>query len=269
MFRGWRVVVLGVCFGAACPVPVECQEVTVPSGGAEWQALRLRLEQAPLLLADAGAEKALPILIAALRTRPDRLFWAAYGPGICLVKGPDRLALVGGARVQAYQTSRDCLEAVLAELPSAESRLDSRMVRSMFLRPLAESMIEVGDLASADSLASAALENLGALDPRERGNLEYDMNEILGRVALRRGDRAGAVAFLMRAGQTEGSPQLRSFGPRLVLARELLEVGERAAVLDFLDAVAGFWQGADAEASLANARHSIETGRVPDDPRWR
>jgi hypothetical protein len=134
---------------------------------------------------------------------------------------------------------------------------------------MAESMIEIGDLIAADARASAALANLADLDPLARGNPEYDMNEIRGRVTLRRGDREAAVEFLRRAGRTEGSPQLSSFGPRFVLARELLEAGGRSAVLDFLNAVAFFWRGAGAEASLAGARRDIEAGRIAGDVRWR
>jgi len=264
-----RWVVLNVCFGLVWPASAAAQAVAVPSTDIEWQELSARLERNPLLLAAAGPDAAVPVVVAALRTRPDGLFWAAYGPGICTVKGSERRRLAGAARVQAYQSSRDCLEAILSELPPPLAAPDARIVRSMFLRPLAESMIEVGDLVAADTLASAALANLADLDPRARGNPEYDMNEIRGRVALRHGDREAAVEFLRRAGRTHGSPQLSSFGPRFVLARELLEVGERAAVLDFLDAVALFWHGADAEAALADARREIEAGRIPDDVRWR
>lgn len=267
--RGWRVVAVGLCLWASRPAPAVGQELAVPSTAAEWRALRLQLEQSPFLLAAAGPEKAVPILVAALRTQPDGLSWAAYGPGVCAIEGSDRLRLVGAARVRAYRGSRKCLETVLAALPGADHGPRVNVVRNMLLQPLAESMIESGDLAAADSVASAALEGLDSLDARARGNPEYYMNETRGRVALRRGDRAGAVAFLERAGQTEGSPQLSSFGPRFVLARELLEAGERAPVLDFLDAVAGFWRGADAEASLAAAREAIEAGRIPDGPRWR
>jgi hypothetical protein len=102
-----------------------------------------------------------------------------------------------------------------------------------------------------------------------RGNLHYQMNEVRGRVALRRDQRAGAISFLQRAGRTEGSPQLSSFGPRFVLARELLEVRERDAVLEFLGAVGEFWRGTDAAASLDAARRIIEAGGIPSDVRWR
>ena len=45
----------------------------------------------------------------------------------------------------------------------------------------------------------------------------------------------------MASGKTPGSPQLNSFGPDFMLDRELLEKGERAAVLAHLELVGKFW----------------------------
>ena len=73
------------------------------------------------------------------------------------------------------------------------------------------------------------------------GNAVHDGNQILGLVSLRRGDVESAKAFLLAAGATPGSPQLDSFGPEMVLARELLVRGESGVVLSYLDLVAGFW----------------------------
>ena len=60
------------------------------------------------------------------------------------------------------------------------------------------------------------------------GNVVYDAHSVLGRIALRHGDRETARKELRAAGRTPGSPQLNSFGPQFTLARELLQHGEQA-----------------------------------------
>ena len=55
------------------------------------------------------------------------------------------------------------------------------------------------------------------------GNALHKGNIVLGRIALERGDIAGAKEHLLAAGQTPGSPQVGSFGPNTTLAKELLE----------------------------------------------
>ena len=72
------------------------------------------------------------------------------------------------------------------------------------------------------------------------GNAVHDAHNILGRVALRRGDVESAKKHLIQAGKTIGSPQLNSFGPSMVLAKELLEKGESGTVLVYLDLCEAF-----------------------------
>ncbi len=57
------------------------------------------------------------------------------------------------------------------------------------------------------------------------GNAIHDGNQFLGLVRLRQGDIEAAKEHLLAAGLSPGSPQLDSFGPSMVLARELLERG--------------------------------------------
>jgi hypothetical protein len=54
-----------------------------------------------------------------------------------------------------------------------------------------------------------------------------------------------------------------------VLARELLEAGERQAVLEFLETVRGFWTGPEARTTLDAALATIDAGGVPGGRRWR
>lgn len=85
---------------------------------------------------------------------------------------------------------------------------------------------------------------------------------INGRIALRRGDMAGADRFLLAAGETPGSPQLDSFGPNMMLAKELLEKGERDTVVAYLQSCAKFWTmgGEKLQGWIA----TIKAGGTPD-----
>ena len=74
------------------------------------------------------------------------------------------------------------------------------------------------------------------------GNAIHDGNSVLGRLALREGKMQEAKTFLLNAGKTPGSPQLNSFGPDIALAAELLEKGEKEAVLAYFELCRGFWK---------------------------
>jgi hypothetical protein len=53
------------------------------------------------------------------------------------------------------------------------------------------------------------------------------LTKVLGRILLREGDIAGAKQELAGSAGTTGTPVERSFGPNMLLARELQEAGER------------------------------------------
>ncbi len=84
---------------------------------------------------------------------------------------------------------------------------------------------------------------------------------VLGHVALARGDRVAALAALTAAGEqgSDRAPVLRSFGPDFRLARSLLELGERGAVLAYLTQCATFWHRPRVAAWVA----AIERGETP------
>lgn len=74
------------------------------------------------------------------------------------------------------------------------------------------------------------------------GNAVHHGHLVLGRVALAAGDLATAKVELLEAGRTPGSPQLNSFGPNLRLASDLLALGEREVVLQYLELCRAFWK---------------------------
>jgi len=67
-------------------------------------------------------------------------------------------------------------------------------------------------------------------------------------------------ADLMAAMRLTGSPQLGSFGPNMRLAADLLERGEREAVLEYFRLCAGFWP----RDELKDWAALVEGGRTPD-----
>ena len=77
------------------------------------------------------------------------------------------------------------------------------------------------------------------------GNAIHNANAVLGLLALHSGRKAEAVAYLSAAGASPGSPQLDSFGPSLLLARELAEAGEHKAVASYLVSIKSFWRTDD------------------------
>lgn len=76
------------------------------------------------------------------------------------------------------------------------------------------------------------------------GSAIFSGHTVLGRVALGRDHNvADAKAALLASGKTRGSRTLRSFGPNMSLARDLLMAGERDAVLQFFEECRAFWKG--------------------------
>jgi hypothetical protein len=84
-----------------------------------------------------------------------------------------------------------------------------------------------------------------------------------GRILLRKGDVAAAKECLLASGQTSGDPSLNSFGPNLLLARELLQVGQRDTVLRFLDECSQcFWNYRAAQ--IKTWQDAIQRGTILD-----
>ena len=85
-------------------------------------------------------------------------------------------------------------------------------------------------------LASLFEENWNA------GNALFAGHTVLGLLALRRGDVELAIQELRTSAKNRDSPQLRSFGPTMRLAKELLELGKTEEVIAFLHHCLAFWK---------------------------
>jgi thiol-disulfide isomerase/thioredoxin len=107
----------------------------------------------------------------------------------------------------------------------------------------AQAIDPMGDLESAERDARATLQ-LAAAEPKawNHDDLVHAANTVLGSVALQRGDLKEAKARLLASGKIAGSGVLGSFGPSMALAQELLEVGERDVVRQYLELCRSFWK---------------------------
>ncbi len=93
------------------------------------------------------------------------------------------------------------------------------------------------------------------------GNAVHDGHLVLGRAALKRGNRSAARQHLLEAGDTPGSPQLNSFGPNMTLARDLLLAGERDCVLTYFTKCRRFWSMG--RKQLAEWELEVQQQRIP------
>ncbi len=164
-------------------------------------------------------------------------------------------------------------DAAWGEDPGASTKANEAFERARALQQGRLSLLQLDKMADAAFAAgdlelarSRAEEILARLPSEQRdwntGNLIHDAHSILGRVALRGGDVAAAKHHLLESGKTPGSPQLNSFGPRMVLASELLERGETQIVLHYFELCERFWESGHSE--LARWRADVARGAKPN-----
>ena len=126
----------------------------------------------------------------------------------------------------------------------------------------APTALAAGDSEKAKSYAHALLEQAASMrDDWNYGNAVHVANLVLGRIAFSSGDVAEAGRLLLEAGRTPGSPQLNSFGPNMLLAKELLAKGEREAVVQYFDLCANFWR--DRQGMLSQWKAAVQKGVEP------
>ena len=94
-----------------------------------------------------------------------------------------------------------------------------------------------------------------------RGNRTHHGNLILGQIALSDGNLDEAKSRLLLAGKTTGSPQLNSFGPNMLLAKELLERRETEVVLEYFELCKKFW--ASPHRKLEHWADDVKSNRIP------
>jgi tetratricopeptide (TPR) repeat protein len=178
---------------------------------------------------------------------------------------PERLGQLYSLEVQTACESDVPLRAAkaLAAYERAYGLTARDLQRTYLLSDLATAAFDAGALEKAKSYAALAIDAAKRWPSDwNAGNDIHHGNLILGRVALREGDVEKAKRFLILAGKTHGSPQLNSFGPNMVLAKDLLERGERTAVLKYLSLCGRFWSSG--QTTLHDWTATIKAGGTPD-----
>jgi hypothetical protein len=185
---------------------------------------------------EPGAKRAL------LLNQSYSLFWAGLIGWVILEQLPERR-----------------LARAVSDLDNATTDFD----RLHALKEATTQSIAAGKNDQARRYATELLTLLPRVDRNwDYGNAFHATNVVLGRIALAEGRVADARHFLLEAGKTPGSPQLNNFGPNMTLAKEMLEIGERDVVLQYLENCRSFWQLGDDR--LDRWEQEIRSGKVPD-----
>jgi len=131
------------------------------------------------------------------------------------------------------------------------------------LEKMAKIAFEAGYLDKANEHAQELLKQ-ASIRPRDwnYGNAVYSGNSVLGRIALRNDKVQEAKDYLIKAGETPGSPGLDISGPNMILAKELLEKNEKEAVIKFFTLCSKFWTKGQDRLNLWIA--NINEGKIPD-----
>ncbi len=149
------------------------------------------------------------------------------------------------------------------ELQHLESMAGNNAItRGPLLARLARTALAAGNLEKAERYASEALAESKHGVFWWTGDAIHQGNIVLGRLALRNGDVGEARRYLLLAGKTPGSTSLAAQGPNMALARDLLERGESAAVLQYLEECGAFWSAN--RGKLAEWMALIRAGLKPD-----
>jgi hypothetical protein len=127
---------------------------------------------------------------------------------------------------------------------------------------LARAAYAAGDLDKAKLYTEQALAGPPSGQALSRGREIYYGNQLLGRFLLKAGDTEGAKQRLAASGAGRGAPEINSWGPNMIFAREMLEAGQRDAVLSFLEQCRTFWK--DDFGKLDVWETAIRDGKMPD-----
>lgn len=134
--------------------------------------------------------------------------------------------------------------------------------RFSLLPRAAKTAFKANDYISAKQYASELL-NLAQNNQRNwnYGNAIHDGNMILGRLAVRDGNIKLAIYYLLKSGETPGSPQLKTYGPSMSLAKDLTDIGETKTVIQYFELCKKFWKKNDGRLDSWSA--SIRGGGKP------
>jgi len=137
--------------------------------------------------------------------------------------------------------------------------LSNAVGRDAILDNLARTAFAAGLNDDAKAYATKMLDD--DTDGWNLGNRIHYGNLIFGQIALSEGNIDEAKSRLLLAGKTTGSPQLNSYGPNMLLAKELLERGETEVVLEYFELCKKFW--ALPHSKLEQWADDVKSNRIP------
>ncbi len=151
---------------------------------------------------------------------------------------------------------------VLADLEQDSGGGEVRR-RSYALGELARAAWRAGEEEKAARYANELIATAAKYpDDWNHSNAIQDGHTVLGLLAARNGDLASAGNHLVDSVRSSGSPQMNSFGPNMVLAKALLEKGERGVVLEYFSLCRNFWKSG--ESRLDAWSEAVRKGRIPE-----
>lgn len=151
----------------------------------------------------------------------------------------------------------------LAEFEAAQSLDRDKFSQFYRMSNLAKTAYGSGDMDKAARYANLALETATA-NPKSfiYGDAIHQGNIVLGRIALKQGNIALAKSYLLKAGNTPGSPELNTFGPNMSLARDLVLTGDMETPLQYFELCRKFWKMGDKQLDAWEV--AVKDGKTPE-----
>lgn len=121
-------------------------------------------------------------------------------------------------------------------------QLSDLTTRSRYLPTVVKAAWYAEDFKQLEIFA-ADMKKMLESDPKgNQGNLIFWTNTAYGLLAVHKGDYKEAADYLLKSAETPGSSKLNSFGPNMLLARAVLEHGDKESVLKFFAQCERFWK---------------------------
>jgi hypothetical protein len=223
-----------------------------------------------LMTGDRG--RSVAMLLAAQKRKPTSAGLWTYGLGMIYTEDSyEARGLPAKVRQQRFHYMLGYLQEFSQSLHAAiQANPDKPDLKQLSVDGMiAAAAVESGEqLDTAKKYAEELLKSNTDVNSLNYGNTIYNANEMLGRIALRQNNTEAARRYLLESGKTPGSPQLNSYGPNFDLDREMLEKGEKDAVLEHLEQVEKFW--ANTEDGNTEANHlQVAADHAKELSRWK
>ncbi len=149
----------------------------------------------------------------------------------------------------------------LGELEKTLHSMSAEKQKFYIIAGAANAAFETNELKKAKqySLQLLAMAHKFEKDPYY-GTAIHIGNIILGRIALKLSNIENAKSLLSKAAKAPTFPQIKIFGPNMSLALDLIEQGERKAVIEYLNSCKQIWK----ENIIDEWIKEIDRGRTPE-----